>query len=72
MWLLLFTYAPGKGQWLNARPVHSVRFRTQTVSFSWQYPVLYFLSVKCYNNRQKQHYKVMTKTTLVALSLKAS
>jgi len=34
VWLLLLSYAPVKGQWLNARPARSVQFQTQTGPFS--------------------------------------
>ena len=57
MWLLPLTYTPVKGQQLNARTAGTVRFQTQTGTYSWQHPVLYFLSVQCYVNRQTQHYR---------------
>ena len=42
---------------LTSRPARSIRIQRQTDTFRFHRPVVYFLSLMCYINRQTQPYR---------------
>jgi hypothetical protein len=45
-----------EAEWLTSRSARSIPSQRQTGNFRFHRPVVYFLSLRCYINRQTQRY----------------